>query len=66
MVGMSHDDVFVSSSMGSSITPGSTRINPHHLALITQALPEADSEYRKRLAAATSDAKEQHVTDFLR
>ncbi len=66
MTGMSHDDVFAPTSMNSSMTTNSNRIALHYLPQITQALPDERSEYRHRLAAAIKDAKEQHVTDFLR
>ena len=66
MTGTSHDDVFTSTSINSSITTNSNRISLHYLPQITQALPDERSEYQQRLATAIKDAKEQHVTDFLR
>ncbi len=66
MIGTSHDDVFVPSSMNSSITTYTNRTSFHYLPQIIQALPDERPEYRERLALAIKDAKEQHVTDFLK
>jgi hypothetical protein len=66
VTGTSQDDVFGSGSVNNSITGNSNRISLHYLPKITEALPDERPEYRQRFAAAIKDAKEQHVTDFLR
>jgi hypothetical protein len=66
MPGTSHDDVFAPGSVNSSIITNSNRASLHYLPQITQALPDARTEYQKRLAVVIKDFKEQHVTDFLR
>jgi hypothetical protein len=66
MTGTSHDDVFSSASINSSITTNPNRISLNYLPQIKQTLPDERPEYRERLATAIKDAKEQHVTDFLR
>jgi hypothetical protein len=66
MTGTSHDDVFAPTSLNSSITTNSNRILLHYLPQVTQALPDERPEYRQYLASAIKDAKEQHVTDFLK
>ena len=66
ITGLSHDDASVPTSMSSSMHTNSTRMTMNYLPQITQALPDEPSDYRECLAAAIKDAKEQHVTDFLR
>ena len=66
ITGTSHDDVFVSSSINSYMSPDNNRMSMHYLPQVTQALPDETSEYRQLLATAIKDAKEQHVMDFLR
>lgn len=63
-----HDDVFVppSNNNNPSKTTESHRMNLHYLPQVTQALPDERLEYRQLLATEIRDAKEQHVTDFLR
>ncbi|CAF1271092.1 unnamed protein product [Rotaria sordida] len=65
LTGTSHDDVFIPASSNSSTTATTNRIQSY-LQQIIQALPNERHEYRQRLALAIKDAKEQHVTDFLK
>ena len=64
--GTSHDDVFAPSSVNSNAMFDTNQKILHYLPQVTQALPNERIEYRQRLATAIKDAKEQHVTDFLR
>lgn len=66
ITGTSHDDVFVPTSVNSNMTTNSNRKASCYLHQVTEALPDERPEYRQRLASAIQDAKEQHVTDFLR
>ena len=66
MTGTSQDDVFAASSINSNTTTDTGRYALHYLAKVSQALPNERLEYQKDLAIAIKDAKEQHVTDFLR
>ncbi|CAF1268804.1 unnamed protein product [Adineta ricciae] len=66
MTGTSQDDVFAASSINSNTTTDTGRYASHYLAKVSQALPNERLEYQKNLAIAMKDAKEQHVTDFLR
>ena len=61
-----HDDVFVPPSNNPSKAPEHKRMTLHYLPQITQALPDERLEYRQLLATEIRDAKDQHVTDFLR
>jgi hypothetical protein len=65
---MSHDDVFMPTSMNSSGTPNINRTSSHYLSQVQEALPHERSEYHKHLASAIQDSnpKEQQVKDFLR
>ncbi|CAF0725263.1 unnamed protein product [Rotaria sordida] len=63
--GTSHDDVFIPASSNSSTIATTNRIQLY-FQQITQVLPNEGQDYRQRLASAIKDAKEQHVTDFLK